>query len=90
MVLSFYCEQRVVQLYFEQMIFYGRLQKESVSKKTFRTTVLLNKACGTVSFWISFWNEDISAKIHLSPPVSFSSEVDLAPSLQRLPSIGAS
>ena len=85
MVLSFYCEQRIVQLYFEQMIFYGRLQ-ESVSKKTFRTTVYWTRH---VDLYLICQEEDISAKIHLSLPVSFSSEVDLAPSLQ-LPFISAS
>ena len=55
MVLSRYCKQRIVQLYFERKVSYGRLAKVlaaeglKVLKKTIWTTISKYKAHGTLS-----------------------------------------
>ena len=55
MVLSRYCKQRIVQLYFERKVSYGRLAKVlaaeglKVPKKTIWTTISKYKAHGTLS-----------------------------------------
>ena len=55
MVLSFYCKQQIVQLYFERKLSYGRIAQVlaaeglKVPKKTVWTTVSKYKARGTLS-----------------------------------------
>ena len=89
----FIAKQLIVQLYFEWKITKGRIPKVlegeglKVFKKTVWSTVSMDKAHRTLSRLpqrVAF-----SAEIHQSLPISFSSEVDLALSLRRLPSIDA-
>ena len=55
MVLSRYCKQRIVQLYFERKVSYGRIAKVLAAeglkkpKKTIWTTISKYKAHGTLS-----------------------------------------